>query len=78
MKAVPLYFFLNQPRDFNGLIDTLAQDTGVCKDITGMPARSVKKILSSQSVERQQAITEGLVRFRSLEDKDNQEFQKLL
>ena len=71
MKAVPLYFFLIQARDFNGLIDSLTQDAGACKAITGMPARSVKKILSSQSVEKQQSITEGLVRFRNLESKDS-------
>lgn len=78
LKSVPLYFCFTGDNDFNSLVSGLSdvRNSVVCKIITGLPARSLKKILNNQSQDKKRIIDDGIVRFRALELKDHEEFQK--
>jgi hypothetical protein len=76
LKTVPLYFLFTRDESFNDLISNLTTNENaiVCKAITGIPARSLKKVLSNQSQDKKDAISLGLTRFRLHEKKDYEEF----
>src|SRR5258708_1871069 len=80
LKAVPLYLFFTGDDSFDGLVNNLSanQNSIACKTITGLLARSLKKILITQPQEKKQIISQGITRFRALESKDHNEFCKLL
>lgn len=72
LKAVPLYLYFTSDESFDSLIANLDINDSVCKEITGFQGRSLKKILNTQGKEKQKSISEGIMRFRSLEKIDHQ------
>lgn len=80
LRSIPQYFHLTDDSSFEGLVNNLdkPKNVSICKKITGLPATSLKKILSGLVSERQQAINRGIVRFRELEASDHRKFQSKL
>jgi hypothetical protein len=78
LRAVPLYFLMTGDVDFDSLVSGLddQDNSHACRTITGLPARSLKKILSGTNTEKRKAITQGIMRFRSLEEQDHMEYQR--
>lgn len=77
LRAVPLYWLCTGDESFDDLVDNLVQaNDSKCRAMTGLQARSLKKILSGQSAEKKSVINEAIRRFRSYETKDNDVFQK--
>jgi hypothetical protein len=50
----------------------------MCRTITGLPAKSVKKILEKQPQDKKRIINGGIVRFRDAEMKEHQAFLEYL
>jgi hypothetical protein len=77
LRAVPLYFLMTGDDNFDSVISGLDEQDNAhaCRALTGLPARSLKKILSGANTEKRKAITEGILRFRSLETQDHNEYQ---
>ena len=75
LRVIPLYFFVSMAESFDDLVfDLGAKNNRDCQSITGLKARSLKKILEVQSQEKKQAINQGIMRFRGLEKKDHDSF----
>jgi hypothetical protein len=64
--------FFTGDDSFDTLIANL--DDRVCRAITGLPARSIKKILTHQDADTKQKINRGIIRLRGMESNDGKNF----
>jgi ABC-type Zn2+ transport system substrate-binding protein/surface adhesin len=76
LSKVSLYMLFTGDESFDALITNL--DDRVCRAITGLPARSIKKILTTQDADTKQKINRGITRFRSMEQADSKSFQEMM
>jgi hypothetical protein len=79
LRAVPLFLFCNNSISFDEFLDSLDQSNDrLCRAMTGLQSRTLRKILLGQIPEKKNKISEAIRRFRCSEIKDNDDIQNEL
>ena len=73
---MPLYWLLTNDQSSDEFITNLTTNNAICKMITNVSAKQLLKVLTAKSKSKMSIITDGIVRFRSLEELEHKAFQQ--